>query len=587
MTEPLRLLLVAADSDHLRRLTSLLGGTGPEAVELTHVGHVRDALRRLHHESFSAVLLDLSPPDPAGLDTLTRVHARVPGIPIIVLGDHADETLALGAIRAGAQDYLVKGQGDGALFRRAIRYAIERKRGEERLVYLAGHDPVTGLANRTLFREHLTRALLRADRSDRPVALLVLDLDRFRIVNDTFGPDAGDLLLRAVAGRLTDCLRTVDRVARLGSDEFAIILENIGGARDAARAAQRLLSTMTPPFLLDGHEVFVTPSIGIAIYPSCGTDASVLIKHADTAMSHAKDQGGNAFQFHTREMNAQMYERLTLERSLRHALEHEEFLLYYQPQVDLDSGQIIGAEALLRWRHPERGLVLPGEFIPVAEESGLIIPMGEWVLHQACVQVRAWEAEGLPLVRVAVNVSARQFQHTPLADTVARTLEDTGVEARYLEIELTESLLVENSPVSHATLERLKALGLQISIDDFGTGYCSLSYLKRFPIGALKIDKSFVSGITADPGDAAIVTAIIALAHSLGLKVIAEGVETNDQLDFLRRQGCDAAQGYLFCAPVRAEVFARVLAEEPGQSAGAWSPADDPWRSRSKLALNG
>ncbi len=563
MTEPapIKVLLVEGNPADAQSVRETLAQAGADKFELTHLESLNDALPHLRDGEHDVVLVAQSLPDTQDPDAIARVVAAAPGVPIVMLGSVNDEALALQAVQAGAQDYLVKGQGDGHLLTRSIRYAIERKRADERLAYLAHYDAVTSLPNRALFRDRLTRALARADRNERSVALMFLDLDRFKAINDTLGHDAGDVLLKSVAERLVSGLRRVDTVARLGGDEFAVILEGIRRPEEAATVAQKLLTAMARPFTLDGQEVFVGLSVGIAMYREGGEDAKTLIRNADAAMYRAKEQGRNNFQFYKPEFNIQVLERLALESSLRRALEREAFLLYYQPQVDLASGRIIGMEALLRWQHPERGLMSPAEFIPVAEETGLIVPIGEWVLRQACTQNRAWQAAGLPPVRVAVNLSARQFRQRALAGTIARILNETGLDPQYLELELTESLLMENTQASSSILAELKAMGLQIAIDDFGTGYSSLSYLKRFPIDTLKIDQSFVAEITTDPDNAAIVIAIIALAHSLRLKVIAEGVETEDQLAFLRAQRCHMSQGYLFCRPLPAEALTPWLRE--------------------------
>jgi len=407
METGIRVLLVEGNPEDVRLVRGMLARAGAKKFDLTHVNRLGEAVRRLREEPFDVILLDLSLPDAHGLGAATQLQAAAPGVPIVVLSDTNDEALALQAVQAGVQDYLVKGRGNGDLLTRSLRYAVERKRAEERIAYLAQYDPLTGLANRALFRDRLTQALSRADRNGRLVALLFLDLDRFKAINDTLGHDAGDQLLQAVTERLKGSMRKVDTLARLGGDEFAVIAEGISRILDAATVAERISDLMASPFILNGQEVFVTTSIGIAIYRQDGEDADTLIKNADTALYRAKEQGRNTYQFYSPDLNVRASERLALESSLRRALERGEFLLYYQPQVDLRTGQVIGAEALLRWRHPGRGLVSPVEFIPVAEESGLIIPIGEWILRQACAHARAWQAAGLPLLPVAGNLSAR------------------------------------------------------------------------------------------------------------------------------------------------------------------------------------
>lgn len=425
---------------------------------------------------------------------------------------------------------------------------IVRKRSEEQLRYLAHYDVLTGLPNRALLHDRLRQAMYEAARHHRIVGVAFLDLDRFKTINDSLGHEAGDVLLRAVAKRLSDCLRPDDTVARLSGDEFAVVFAGMEHADDAARVAQKILGAFTLPFPVGGQELFVTASIGLTLYPLDDSDVEGLLRNADVAMYRAKEAGRNNYQFYAPEMTAKSRERLSLENALRHALERGEFEVHYQPVVDLAARAVDGVEALVRWRHPERGLVSPADFIPLAEETGLIVPLGEWVLDQACRQVRAWRAQGLPRLTLAVNVSARQFRKKDLSETVAAVLARTGFDAADLELELTESLLAETEIL--ATLNALSAQGIQLSIDDFGTGYSALSYLKRFPIDTLKIDRSFVSDIATDADTAALASAMIAMAHALEIRVIAEGVETEAQLRFLAEHGCDAVQGYYFSAPV-------------------------------------
>ncbi len=435
-----------------------------------------------------------------------------------------------------------------------------RKLAEERLNYLANYDALTGLPNRILYMERLALALAHAHRNRKMAAVMFFDLDRFKIVNDTLGHTAGDELLQEVAKRVAACLREDDTVARLGGDEFTVILEGIGNERDVAPVAQKIIDALARPISLGEQEMFITASIGISVYPNDGLDAQTLVKNADAAMYRAKDLGKNNYQFFKVEMNARAFERLTLENRLRRALERNEFELHYQPQVDLGTGQVVGAEALIRWRHPELGLVSPDRFIPIAEETGLILPIGEWVLRTACAQNKAWQNAGLPPLHVAVNISGRQFRQKNLIGMVELILAETGLRPEHLELEITESVIMEQAAETIATIGDMRQLGLHLSIDDFGTGYSSLSYLKRFPIDTLKIDRSFVRDITTDQDDAAIVKAVIALAHSLKLLVIAEGVETAEQLGYLREQGCDEIQGFYFSRPLTVEAFTARMA---------------------------
>ncbi|MDH5256665.1 MAG: EAL domain-containing protein [Gammaproteobacteria bacterium] len=435
----------------------------------------------------------------------------------------------------------------------------ERKETEERLLYLANYDSLTGLPNRALFRDRLRRAVARAQRNNTQVGLFFIDLDRFKTINDSLGHHAGDQLLRGVSRRLKQFARKGDTIARLGGDEFTVILEGINDSEDAVIVAEKIIELMAPPFKLDGHEIVVSPSIGITIFPNDADDMRNLLKNADTAMYRAKEQGGNCFQFYTSDMNEKAYEYLVLETSLRHALEREEFKLYFQPQIDLHTHNIIGIEALLRWDNPERGLLKPDSFISFTEETGLIEPIGEWVLRKACEEAVQWQKMGLPAFRVAVNLSLRQFVASDFVSLVADVLRETGLQAKYLELEITESFLAQNVDQTAEILTDLHKLGVQLSIDDFGTGYSSLSYLKRFPLNTLKIDQSFVQDIMRDPDDATIAEAIIAMGRSLNLNVIAEGVESEEQVCFLRSHGCDWIQGHLVSEPLSAPKFLKWL----------------------------
>jgi diguanylate cyclase (GGDEF)-like protein/PAS domain S-box-containing protein len=431
-----------------------------------------------------------------------------------------------------------------------IQDITERKKAEERLSFLANYDALTGLPNRVLLGERLQQALVEAQRHQRRVAVLFLDLDRFKYINDSLGHEAGDALLRVVADRLRATVRAGDTVARQGGDEFVLVLANVAHLEDVARVASKILLQVGEPLVLQGREVNITPSIGIAVYPEENQSAEILLKYADIAMYHAKERGRNNFQFYTPDLNRRLERRFAIEGSLRHALERGELSLQYQPQAELASGKTVGLEALLRWQHPEWGPVSPLEFIPIAEETGLIVPIGAWVLNQACRDARALETAGLGNFRMAVNLSSRQFEDARLLETVAQALATSGLPPARLEIEITESLLMHNIDDNAELLQELTRMGVGVSMDDFGTGYSSLAYLKRLPIDTVKIDRSFVTDITTDPDDAAIVRTIILLAQSLGLKVVAEGVETDDQLAFLRQHHCDAIQGYRLARPL-------------------------------------
>jgi diguanylate cyclase (GGDEF)-like protein/PAS domain S-box-containing protein len=441
---------------------------------------------------------------------------------------------------------------DGKVYRVAgiAEDITQRKEAEEKLVYFAHYDGLTGLSNRVLFRDRLEQSMAQGRRRDWLVGVIMLDLDRFKIANDTLGHAAGDMLLKQVAVRLTDCVRPGDTVGRFSGDEFGIILSDLRNAGDVRLVAQKILNAFSEPFKLEASDIHVTASIGISMYPSDSDDCDTLIKYADTALHRAKDSGRNNFQFYTAEMNVRALHRLNLENNLRHAIERQEFLLHYQPKASLSSGLTTGLEALLRWQDPKSGLVSPVEFVPVLEETGLIIPVGEWVIGEVCAQIKRWEAADITPVPVAINLSGRQFLAQDLGSVVKRLLDKHGINPALIELEITESSLMVNTEEAVHTLEYLNSLGVSLAIDDFGTGYSSLSYLKRFPLDSLKIDRSFVRDITSDAEDAAITRAVISMAHSLGLKVVAEGVETEAQMSFLAANACDEIQGYYLARPL-------------------------------------
>lgn len=434
-----------------------------------------------------------------------------------------------------------------------------RKQSEERLQFMANHDALTHLPNRTLLQERIEQALLRAKRSNGKLAVLFIDLDRFKVINDTLGHQAGDMLLQEAARRLKDCLRVSDTVARQGGDEFVVLVEDFTDSQYLTSVARKIMGVLSQPFILLNQELYISASIGISVYPEDGLDLFSLLKNADVAMYRAKESGKNTFQFYAAESNVHSLERLTLENSLRRALERKEFVLHYQAKVNMRTRKIIGAEALLRWAHPELGLLPPAEFIPMAEETGLIIPIGAWVLEESCRAAYGWrEAAGYP-IRVGVNLSARQFREEGLHQTIANALANSGLTADCLELEITESMIMQNAERATGLLQHFRQLGTHVLIDDFGTGYSSLGYLKHFPIDSLKIDRSFVRDIPDDSDDMAITQAIIALARSLNLKVVAEGVENKEQLRFLHEQGCDLMQGYIFSEPLPEEEFVALL----------------------------
>ncbi len=458
-----------------------------------------------------------------------------------------------------------RGQVTGAVM---VFHDVSKTRAQAlKMSYQAQHDILTDLPNRALFSDRLSQALVLAQRQKTKLAVLYLDVDHFKHINDSLGHAIGDCLLRSIVQRLLACVRSSDTVSRQGGDEFVILFSEMAHPEDAIVGANKILQALSMPYLIERHDLHITVSIGIAAYPDDGAEAETLMKHADLAMYFAKESGRNNYKFFKSEMNDRAVERQSIETGLRQAVEQKEFVLYYQPKVNLETGAIIGAEALIRWHHPQRGLVSPAQFIPVAEECGIIVPIGRWGLREACRQARAWQYAGLPPVRMAFNISAVELRHKDFIDNVHAILMETGLDTRYLELELTETFLMENSESTAIVLQALKDIGVQLSLDDFGTGYSSLSYLQRFPIDTLKIDQSFVRDITTDSNDASIISAVISMGKNLHMGVIAEGVETKEQLAFLKEKKCPEGQGYYFSRPVAADKFAELLFPAPMKAA--------------------
>jgi diguanylate cyclase (GGDEF)-like protein len=562
----LQVLLVEDSAGDVLLLREMFRKEPPGSFELTHVERMSDALSKLAKGGIDIVLLDLGLPDGHGLDTVRRAQAAAPGVPLIVLTGLDDEAAADQAMKEGAQDYLIKGQIENRALPRALRHAIERHRMQTdttlmslQLKHWAQYDFLTDLPNRMLLNDRLTQAIASAGRYRHLLAVLFLDLDSFKQVNDSLGHAIGDGLLKAVGARLLAGVRKSDTVSRQGGDEFVVVLSSIERSEDAALTATKLIAAINAPYSIDQHDLHVSGSIGISIYPTDGVEAEALIQNADNAMYHAKEHGSNNYRFFKEDMNVQAVHRQFLEASLCRALERREFELHYQPKMDLKSGRITGVEALIRWHHPERGLLPPGEFIPIAESCGLIVPIGRWVLREACMQAREWQGAGLPEIPVAVNISSVEFRDKNFVENLRATLNETGLEPRHLELELTESVLMQHVESTAVVLGEVRAMGVQLVVDDFGTGYSSLSYLSQFPINTLKIDRLFVQGITSERDDAPIISAVINMGRSLMQRVIAEGVETREQLAFLQSRGCDEAQGYYFSRPVVAEQFAKLL----------------------------
>jgi diguanylate cyclase (GGDEF)-like protein len=550
-------LLVEDNPGDARLVQELLAETASQ-FELSHVVTLTDARQHLMTEEVECVLLDLSLPDASRLEAPMQLRAAAPDVPIVILSGLQDELLAIKAVQEGAQDYLVKGRVDGAAIGRSITYAAERKALEMQMAHKAMHDALTELPNRTLFHDRLKHAVMRAKRHQSMLGVMFIDLDGFKPINDGLGHDVGDLLLKALGRRLQEGLRASDTAARFGGDEFMVLCEDVADEQHVISIAERLQGAIAEPFRIAGHDLTVSSSMGIVVSTGHEESAESLIRNADAAMYRAKRQGV-AYEMFDDGMRSRVRARARTESDLHRAIEEREFRLLYQPQVDLRSGRVVGLEALLRWDHPERGVVEPAEFLWLAEETGMITKIGEWALRQSCLHARAWGARNGSPLRVSVNLSARQHRDPDLVDLVERILTETRTDPATLCLEITESVLVTDADAAAPTLHALKGLGVKLSIDEFGTGHSSLGSLKRFPLDMLKVDRSFVSGLGTDTEDAAIVTAIINLAHSLGLQTVADGVETKEQVDELRALGCDVGQGFYFARPRPSDAIAELL----------------------------
>ena len=541
------------------------------------VNQPAEAFQTLINEMPNVVLLDINMPGVSGFDILAFMRAReeFQHTPVIVLTSSSDAETKLRALQLGATDFLAKPVDESELVLR-LRNTLVAKRYLDQQTY---YDRVTGLANRRLFLDRLGRIVNSSARNSRKSAVLLIDVDRFKKINDSLGHSVGDELLQAIAGRLEGLVRSNDLVcrtdaaslhgclARIGGDVFTVLLSDVDGIEVASRVAERTLRELAKSFTIQGQELFITASIGVALFPEHGQDKEILLRHADIAMSHAKRQGRNCHRVYCKDLDRKNRHLLTLEGELHKALEREEFVLHYQPKVDVRTGLVTGAETLVRWEHPERGMVPPGEFIALAEDTGLIGAIGGWVLSEACRQNAAWYSAGLRGLHLAVNVSGYQLRALNFAHQVRDTLDKAGVEPHCLTLELTEGVMVEDAKENIELLHALKDIGVKLSVDDFGTGYSSLSYLEQFPLDELKVDRSFVSKIESVTGGAPIVSAIIAMARSLRFKVVAEGVETEQQLAFLRKHECEQYQGYLFSKPLPADEFAELVAgSRPGRT---------------------
>jgi diguanylate cyclase (GGDEF)-like protein len=574
-----RRVLIIDDDEHIR---ALLLNILSDRYDCSEAESAEQALIALAKSQFDLVISDIQMGGMSGLELVPRVHAIAPDCVVLMVSGQSGIETAIAAMHAGAFDYVMKPfnmQHLEAAVERALKQAVLLQEKQiykdqiERLLRqrtaevdrLAYYDTLTDLPNRTLFEDRLAQALAVGQRANQLLAILFVSLDQLKKVNDTLGHQCGDLLLREVASRLRLCVTERDTVARFSGEEFAILLTRIRQTRDVLEIVGTIREVMKPSFDLDGQELFGTASMGVSFFPMDGQASQSLLKNAGAALYRAKKAGGDSFQFYTADMHAMASKRLALETSLRQAIDNRELLLHYQPQVALDSLRIVAVEALVRWQHPTLGLVPPADFIPMAEETGLILPIGEWVLREACAQNRRWQEQGFGPMRVSVNISARQIQRQDLAATVSQILQETELAPEFLELELTESSIMSKAKTTIEVLTKLQTMGVTISIDDFGTGFSSLAYLKRLPIDALKIDQSFVRDVSTNQDDAALVMAIITLAHNLRLRVVAEGVETEEQWKFLHLLKCDEIQGFFFSKPLPPDALERLLVSHQGR----------------------
>lgn len=564
----LKVLVIEDDHQDFVYLQELLENQRNPEFVLTNHSRLEDGLRSLACDRFDVVILDLSLPDSHGYATFATLREHASDLPVVLMTGNDNNDLALATAQEGAQDYLVKQELNRNLLVRTLYYAVERNRlirelqkSKEVEKHLAYHDVLTGLPNRQLFYDRLQQVLAHARRTHDKVAVLFLDLNNFKPINDCLGHEQGDLLLKAVSNRLQISIRESDTIARIGGDEFTIILDSIYHTKDVSRIVEKIYEELERPFEIGQEKITVGMSIGISLFPADGQTLSELIKKADMAMYRAKKHN-KRYQFYNVSRDTFASERLQIESMLRQSLTDNQLVIYYQPQVNIKTKKIVGVEALVRWQHPQHGLLLPAKFIAMAEETGLIVPLGEWVLRSACEQNIEWLKRGMPPLRLSINVSARQFRATQLHDLVGQVLGETDLDPSLLVLEITEACAMQDVNYTIETMQGLKSTGIKISVDDFGTGYASLNYLKRFPFDILKIDRSFVKGLHKFQDDWSIVSAIVDMSHRLKLCVLAEGVECAEQMAFLQALNCDEYQGYFRSRPVPAEEFFRMMSRE-------------------------
>ena len=562
----IRVLLINAHSDQYVEMAKLLDAISVSDYEMTWCADYAYALEAMLAPIHDVILLDYEHAPEVCEELLRSASAHGCTTPILCLTAKANLELDRAAIKAGAADYLVKDRLDIDIIERTIRYAIDRKNAETELARLAHYDALTGIPNRLLFNDRLDRALQRADRGDSPFALLYLDLDGFKAVNDAYGHDMGDKLVQGIAERLSQCIRRTDSVARIGGDEFTVLLEKTNSTNDTVVIAQKIIDVITEPFDINGQQLRVGSSIGIAVYPEAGRDASTLIKHADMAMYEAKAMQGSNYRFFTAKMNSEAVDQHRLDLELRAAISNDEFSLFFQPRVSLRTGKIVGVEALLRWHHPERGILLPGEFIQTAKQLGLLEPIGYWVINRLCLDIAKMDEMKIPPLRVSLNVAHDQFMAPNFVSTVESILSSMNVDASRFEFELAESAVVANLDEIADDMVLLEKQGVRFALDGFGTGYSSLPQLQKLPITTLKLDKSYVQRVTSDADSASVVRAMIYLAHGLELTVVGEGVETEEQKTFLVENRCDHLQGFFYSEPLSFDDFTQLLSSEGATS---------------------
>ncbi len=573
----IRILLVDDDKEDYELIKDIIMDIKEQKYSVDWALSYENALNEIEKGIYDLFLIDYNLGARSGLDLINELSENNKNIPIIMLTGYNNREVDLFAMKKGASDYLIKGKIDQDQIERSIRYAIEKKSRENQIKYLAYYDQVTDLPNRVFFKEQLNYSLAHATRYNRMMAVLYLDLDNFKLINDSFGHHIGDMLLKEVAKRLYASIRKsdimarnnlktlIDTVARQGGDEFTISLTEIGSFEDASIVAARIIKSVNEPYIIENHELFTGVSIGIALYPSDSNDAENLLKYADNAMYFAKKQGKNCFHYYQTSMTENVLEKINMINNLRKATEKDEFLLYYQPKMNIKSGKIIGLEALIRWNQSERGIVSPADFIPFAQENNLLSNITDWVINTVCMKLSEWERAKLKLIPISINLPINQFNKPDFTQHLMGIIETYHISSSLIELEVTESIFMDDMEITNSKLSELRSIGFQISIDDFGTGFSSLNRLKQIPCNILKIDKSFIMHMTESPADIIIVNSIITMGHGLNMEILAEGVETIEQFDILKKHNCDNIQGYILSRPLPEEKILNILIKETGK----------------------